>query len=151
METNIIDALYETYRIIETLINKNLKVGITMHELHIIQTLIKLKETNENINSTLAEKLYVKASSATHAVNGLVDKGYLERIVSKKDRRIIFIELTSKSNEIVKVINKQHDEIVKEINKHLKLNNLEVLKTAFSHYYSIISKYKYSILGEIKE
>jgi DNA-binding MarR family transcriptional regulator len=151
METNIIDALYETYRIIETIINKNLKVGITMHELHIIQTLIKLKETSENINSTLAEKLYVKASSATQAVNGLVDKGYLERIVSKKDRRVVFIELTSKSNEIVKVINKQHDEIVKEINKHLKLNNLEVLKTAFTHYYNIISKYKYSILGEIKE
>jgi len=151
METNIIDALYETYRIIETIINKNLKVGITIHELYIIQTIIKLKETNENINSTLAEKLYVKASSATQAVNGLVDKGYLERIVSKKDRRVVFIELTSKSNEIVKVINKQHDEIVKEINKHLKLNNLEVLKSAFTHYYNIISKYKYSILGEIKE
>jgi DNA-binding MarR family transcriptional regulator len=151
METNIIDALYETYRIIETIINKNLKVGITMHELHIIQTLKKLKATNENINTTLAEKLFVKASSATQAVNGLVDKGYLTRIDSAKDKRVTHIELTSKGNEVVKTINKQHDEIVKEINKHLKLNNLEVLKTAFTQYYSIIKKYKSSILSSINE
>jgi DNA-binding MarR family transcriptional regulator len=151
METNIIDALYETYRIIETIINKNLKVGITMHELHIIQTLKKLKATNENINTTLAEKLFVKASSATQAVNVLVDKGYLTRTVSAKDRRVTYIELTSKGNEVIKTINKQHDEIVKEINKHLKLNNLEVLKTAFTQYYSIIKKYKDSILNGVYE
>jgi DNA-binding MarR family transcriptional regulator len=151
METNIIDALYETYRIIETIINKNLKVGITMHELHIIQTLKKLKATNENINTTLAEKLFVKASSTTQAVNGLVDKGYLTRIDSAKDKRITYIDLTTKGNEVVKTINKQHDEIVKEINKHLKLNNLEVLKTAFTQYYSIIKKYKDSILNGVYE
>ena len=151
METNIIDTLYETYRIIETIINKNLKVGITMHELHIIQTLKKLKATNENINTTLAEKLFVKASSATQAVNGLADKGYLTRTDSAKDRRVTYIELTSKGNEIIKTINKQHDEIVKEINKHLKLNNLEVLKTAFTQYYSIIKKYKDSILNGVYE
>jgi DNA-binding MarR family transcriptional regulator len=140
METNIIDALYETYRIIETIINKNLKVGITIHELHIIQTLEELKDSNENINSILSQKLYIKASSATQAVNGLVDKGYLTRVKSIKDKKIIYIELTTKGKEVVKTINKQHDEIVNEINKHLKLNNLEVLKTAFTQYYSIIKK-----------
>jgi DNA-binding MarR family transcriptional regulator len=151
METNIIDTLYETYRIIETIINKNLKVGITIHELHIIQTLKGLKESKENINSILAQKLYIKASSATQAVNDLVDKGYLTRIDSAKDRKIIYIELTTKGNEVVKTIDKQHDEIVKEINKHLKLNNLELLKTAFTQYYSIIKKYKASILNGVYE
>jgi DNA-binding MarR family transcriptional regulator len=149
METNIIDALYETYRIIETIINKNLKVGITIHELHILQTLKSLKVTNDNVNSMLAEKLYIKTSSATLAVSGLVDKGYLIRIESAKDKRIVYIELTTKGSEVVKTINKQHDEIVKEINKHLKLNNLEVLKTTFTQYYSIIKKYKASILNSV--
>jgi DNA-binding MarR family transcriptional regulator len=151
METNIIDALYETYRIIETIINKNLKVGITIHELHIIQTLKELKDSNENVNSILSQKLYIKASSANQAVNGLVDKGYLTRVESIKDKKIIYIELTTKGKEAVKTINKQHDEIVKEINKHLKLNNLEVLKTAFTQYYSIIKKYKDSILNGVYE
>jgi DNA-binding MarR family transcriptional regulator len=151
METNIIDALYETYRIIETIINKNLKVGITIHELHILQTLKSLKATNDNVNSMLAEKLYIKASSATLAVSGLVDKGYLIRIEPAKDKRIVYIELTTKGNEVVKTINKQHDEIVKEINKHLKLNNLEVLKTTFTQYYSIIKKYKASILNSVHD
>jgi MarR family 2-MHQ and catechol resistance regulon transcriptional repressor len=149
METNIIDALYETYRIIETIINKNLKVGITIHELHIIQTLKKLMETNENTNSILAQKLYIKVSAATLAVSGLVDKGYLIRVEDIKDKRIIYIELTAKGNQVVKTINKQHDEIITEINKHLKLNNLEVLKTTFTQYYSIIKKYKASILNSV--
>lgn len=75
MENNVVEALYETYRVMEVIINKRLKIGITMTELHILETIKKLTPKHENINTILAQSLYIKPSSSTHAVNILEKRG----------------------------------------------------------------------------
>jgi DNA-binding MarR family transcriptional regulator len=131
----------------EVIINKRLKIGITMTELHILETIKKLTPKQENINTILAQSLYIKTSSSTHAVNILVKKGYLKRNTSKKDRRIIFIELSNDGIDLIKKVRKQNDEIIESIIEKLKINNLDTLKVAFNQYYLIIKKFKSKILN----
>jgi DNA-binding MarR family transcriptional regulator len=147
MENNVVEALYETYRVMEVIINKRLKIGITMTELHILETIKKLTPKQENINTILAQSLYIKPSSSTHAVNILVKKGYLKRNTSKKDRRIIYIELSNDGIDLIEKVRKQNDEIVESIIEKLKINNLDTLKVAFNQYYLIIKKFKSKILN----
>ncbi|PTE74391.1 hypothetical protein BUY96_12520 [Staphylococcus gallinarum] len=60
-------------------------------------------------SSLLAKEFNVKKSSITAIVSRLVDKGYIERIYNKKDRRVVFIKLTKYGHEL---LNTKRNELI---------------------------------------
>ena len=66
---------------------------ITNNDMHIIEA---IGLSGENTMSVVAKKLGITAGSLTTAVNGLVNKKYVVRQRSEKDRRVVFLGLTEK-------------------------------------------------------
>lgn len=71
----------------------------------------------------ISEHLCIKPSSATSLIEGMAKKGFVERIHSAEDRRLINIRLTPKAVLLTNKIKKEKVEIMKE--KFGRLNNNE--------------------------
>lgn len=67
--------------------------NISKNDMHIIDA-IGSKETKNM--STLAKKLKVTVGTITIAINNLVKKGYVNRLRSKEDKRVVLISLSDK-------------------------------------------------------
>ena len=65
---------------------------ITNNDMHIIEA-VGLDGANM---SAIAGKLKITVGSLTTSMNSLVKKGYAERERSERDRRIVYIHLTTK-------------------------------------------------------
>ena len=56
---------------------------------------------------TIAEALHITSSAATQLIDGLVDKGYLLRTDSARDRRVISLSLSPKAKKMFKGFKEQ--------------------------------------------
>ena len=66
---------------------------ITNNDMHIIEA---IGLSGENTMSLVAKKIGITAGSLTTAVNALVNKKYVTRQRSERDRRVVFLALTKK-------------------------------------------------------
>lgn len=85
---------------------------ITLRELHVIEAVYSLVEKGENQMSEIAKYLSITPGSLTTAVNCLVKKGYLERESQPNDRRIVKIVPTKAAEEVNKMHEKLHKEMI---------------------------------------
>ena len=83
---------------------------------------LKFMQGKKNMTmKSLADHLHIKPSSATPLIDNLVKKGSLKRSGKKGDRRVVYIELTSKG---LQELQKKYKNIHKTIGKIFgKLNN----------------------------
>lgn len=66
---------------------------LTNNDMHVIEAI----GTGDGRNmSSIARKLNITVGSLTTAMNGLVNKEYVERHRSEEDRRVVYVKLTSK-------------------------------------------------------
>ena len=49
--------------------------------------------------STLSELLDISKSAVSQMINALEDKGYVERVTTKNDRRVVYVRLTENGKE----------------------------------------------------
>jgi len=61
----------------------------------------------------VAEQLGVTLSTLTVSINRLVVKGYVSRIRSENDQRVVFLNLTQKGQDIVSAHEAYHNELIK--------------------------------------
>ena len=70
---------------------------------------------------SIADYLHIKPSSTTPIIDNLVKKGSIKRISNNEDRRMVYIELTSKGST---TLQKKYKKIHKAIRKIFgKLND----------------------------
>jgi DNA-binding MarR family transcriptional regulator len=100
---------------------------ITMREVHILEAVYELKKEGKNTMANIASFLAVTPASCSTSVNILVNKGYIDREYSKKDRRVIYINLTEEGEKINEFHSKFHQEIMEEVGATLDENELEIL------------------------
>ncbi len=72
---------------------------LSVRELHVIEAVAALTESETNTMAEIARYLHLSPASLTTAVNVLVKKGYIAREYSPRDRRVIFVRLTEKGKE----------------------------------------------------
>ena len=66
---------------------------LTNNDMHVIEAI----GTGDGGNmSSIARKLNITVGSLTTAMNGLVNKKYVERHRSEEDRRVVYVKLTQK-------------------------------------------------------
>lgn len=89
---------------------------------------LRLLEKEENVTAgRIAEYLDIKPSSVTQIIKKLEEAGTANRVKSKNDARIIFVELTDKGREIISDKGKISSGLKDEIFKDFTEEELETL------------------------
>lgn len=73
---------------------------ITNNDIHVIDTIGMDQPKNM---STVAKKMAVTVGTLTIAINNLVKKGYVLRVRSTEDRRVVLLSLSAKGVEVYKM------------------------------------------------
>lgn len=94
------DVLVNLFKDITTIEEKAMRDGefkdLSVNDMHVIDA---IDCTGQKNMSTVAKAMSVTMGTLTIAINGLVKKGYVERIRSEEDRRVVLISLTEKGKK----------------------------------------------------
>lgn len=83
------------------------KFDLTMPQFNILRI---LRGANEAINvNTVKERMIEKSPNTTRLMDKLIEKGLINRIRCEKDRRVVYVEISSKGQEILTEIDHSVD------------------------------------------
>jgi len=123
------DLFVDLFRDISNLEEQQLKKGdfsnLTMNDIHVIHA-IGLEDSVSM--SKLAKSLGVTVGTLTISINGLLKKGYVNRVRFEEDRRVVLISLTSTGKSAYKNHAEFHDQMMEHILKQLSENEQEILE-----------------------
>lgn len=105
-------------------------VNLSMNEVHVLEAIQKTKEPTM---SHIAHRLRVTVGTLTTAINRLVEKGYVERIRDKEDKRKVIVSITTKAYEVLSIHDGFHDEMIEAVITDLKLDENKVLINALQN------------------
>lgn len=113
MSSNVMTEIVERYERATYMINRRLssKVrevlpsDITPEQLFILRY---LKRNSDVSSSELSDLLCVGKSTISSIINRMVNKGYVERIPSQEDRRVVYLSLTEEGE-------RQHHSVEQDI------------------------------------
>lgn len=100
---------------------------ISINDMHIIDAVGIQQQKNM---STVARTLGVTVGTLTIAVNNLVKKGYIQRMRSQEDRRVVLISLTEKGEKAYRHHQNFHEKMVLAVLKDLNVEETESLTRA---------------------
>lgn len=113
---------------------------ITNNDMHILEAIGDAKVRNM---SNVAKSLNITVGSLTTAMNSLVKKGYVDRVRSEEDRRVVYVELTEKGGLAYEHHAAFHTEMTESVIKALSKEELDILGktletlTEFFHAYDV--------------
>ena len=97
---------------------------ITTNDMHIIDVIGLNQKKNM---SGVAKDLSVTMGTLTISINNLVKKGYVTRVRSEKDRRIVYVELSKKGIDAYNKHNEFHKDMVTSMLDTLDDKETEIL------------------------
>ncbi len=97
---------------------------LTMTDMHTIEAIGFNRARNM---SSIAKDLTITVGTLTIAINHLVKKGFVERVRSSKDRRVVLVSLTRKGKAAFRHHMAFHNEMVERILENLDDDELDVL------------------------
>lgn len=110
------EILVKLFRNINTIEEQAVKSGeykdMTTNDMHVIEAIGIDGEKNM---STVAKSLSVTTGTLTISVNSLVKKGFVDRIRSETDRRVVLVSLTAKGKKAFKQHQKFHEDMIDAI------------------------------------
>ncbi|MDR2889231.1 MAG: MarR family transcriptional regulator [Lachnospiraceae bacterium] len=128
------EVLVKLFRNITTIEEQSIRTDefkdVTANDLHVIEA-IGIGESKNM--TTVAKSLTVTTGTLTISVNGLVKKGYVERIRSEEDRRIVLISLTEKGERAFDHHQRFHEEMVKGITERLSEEEKVILAKSLNN------------------
>ena len=112
---------------------------ITNNDMHIIEAIGKEEPKNM---STIAKSLSVTVGTLTIAINNLVKKGYVSRVRSEEDRRVVLISLSEKGDKAYDHHKRFHEEMVEATLEGLNKSETEVLVRALQNLSNFFKGYR---------
>ncbi len=112
---------------------------ISNKDMHIIEAIGK---EDPKSMSTVAKDLSVTVGTLTIAVNNLVKKGYVNRMRSEIDRRVVLICLSEKGVRAYEHHERFHNEMVKATLEGLDEEQIEVLVQALGNLRAFFKGYR---------
>ena len=127
------EVLVKLFREIMTIEEQSLKKGdfkdLTVNDMHVIEAIDVYEPKNM---TTVARSLNVTTGTLTISINGLVKKGYVDRIRSEKDRRVVLVSLTEKGRNAHSWHEQFHAEMVQAVIAGLDEEEQVVLQRALT-------------------
>ena len=112
---------------------------ISNNDMHIIEAIGKEEPKNM---STIAKSLAVTVGTLTIAINNLVKKGYVSRVRSEEDRRVVLISLSEKGDKAYDHHKRFHEEMVEATLEGLNKSETEVLVRALQNLSNFFKGYR---------
>ena len=136
---NLLVSLFdEIIELEERVLIKGEFKDISKNDMHIIDAIGS--EETKNM-SALAKKMKVTVGTLTIAINNLVKKGYVSRIRSKKDKRVVLISLSEKGERAFRRHKNFHERMVDSVIDGLDDNQVGVLINTLKNVRSFIDTY----------
>lgn len=121
LNTVLVEAYSTILKAEEEMIKAVDKIDLSMSEMHMIEAVGKFD--NGSI-SDIAADLRITLPSVTIAINKLIKKGYVEKVKSSVDARVVQVKLTSEGNRINSMHRYFHkkmtDAVIKEMSEEEK-------------------------------
>lgn len=125
------EMLVKLFRSINVIEERAIRTGeyrdVTANDVHVIEA-IGMEEA-KNMTS-VARALDVTTGTLTIAVNSLVKKGYVDRVRSEEDRRVVLISLSDKGKRAYLHHRKFHDQMIDAVVEELTEEEQQVLERA---------------------
>ncbi|SJZ47707.1 DNA-binding transcriptional regulator, MarR family [Pilibacter termitis] len=123
----------------ETELQKSQFSDISIKEMHTIEVIGMYRKKT---SSEVAKELMVTVGTLTVAVNNLVKKGYVERIRSEDDRRVVKLGLTHKGKLVYRVHQSFHRSMVKNILGDMNEVESDALLKALKNLHEYLERFK---------
>ena len=137
------DYLVSVFNDILTIEESGLKKSqfndLSITEMHTIEAVGMYKK---KASSEVAKELSITVGTLTVAINNLVKKGYVERLRSEDDRRVVKLGLTKKGKLLFRVHQHFHREMVKNILKGMEQEEEQALLRALKNLHDFLQEYK---------
>ena len=114
----------------EAYLRKHCAADLSVREVHVLSAVEKLSVEQKNTMANIAKFLCVSPGSLTTAVNTLVNKGYLERSYTPRDRRVVYIHLTATGEEACVKHAEYHKQLVNAAAEKLTDKEVDTLISA---------------------
>ena len=111
---------------------------ISNNDMHIIEA-IGIEEPRNM--STVAKSLSVTVGTLTIAVNSLVKKGYVKRVRSEEDRRVVLLSLPEKGLRAYRHHAQFHKQMVEAMMQNMTEEELSVLVRALQNLSAFFRKF----------
>lgn len=111
---------------------------ISNNDMHIIEAIGNKEPKNM---TTVAKSLKVTVGTLTIAINNLVKKGYVDRVRSDEDRRVVLISLSPKGVKAFHHHEKFHKDMINATLKGLSESETRVLVKALSNLSAYFKEY----------
>ena len=102
----------------------------TTNDMHVMEAIGV--EQPKNMTS-VAKALSVTTGTLTISVNSLVKKGFVERVRSEEDRRVVLVSLTEKGKRVYRKHQQFHEELVQSIVAQLNDEEKVVLEKVLTN------------------
>lgn len=127
------EILVKLFRNINAIEEQAVKGGaykdMTTNDMHVIEA-IGMDEAKNM--STVAKALAVTTGTLTISVNSLVKKGFVDRVRSEKDRRVVLVSLTDKGKKAFRQHAKFHQDMIQAAVTRLNEEEKQVLQRALT-------------------
>ncbi|ERJ12998.1 NADH dehydrogenase I subunit C-D protein [Haloplasma contractile SSD-17B] len=118
--------------------NNDLK-DLSMTEIHVIESIGK---SDYKSMSEVAKRLMITVGTLTISVNRLVQKGYVSRQRSEKDRRVVLVDLTEKGQDAFEIHEDFHKKMIEKILKNTKIAEDELLIGSLQNVIEFFDQFK---------
>lgn len=114
------EVLVDTYRSVLRVEEKTLKnmhnINLSISEMHLLEVVGKNKEDGVKIGG-IARELGITMPSVTVAINKLMKKGYVQKVKSNGDGRMVYVNLTRLGKKMNAVHRHFHEQMVRSVVK----------------------------------
>ena len=112
---------------------------VTIKEMHTIDVIGEKKDATP---TDIARALMVTLGTVTTSLNNLERKGYIERVRSTKDRRVVHLYFTKKGRLVYRFHQRFHRAMVRQITEGMDEEEYKVMKKGLLNLYNFLEDLK---------
>lgn len=135
----LVNVFNEILTIEESELKKSKFNDLSITEMHTIEAVGMYKKKT---SSEVARELSITVGTLTVAINNLVKKGYVERLRSENDRRVVKLDLTKKGKLFFRMHQHFHRNMVKNVLIGMDGDEEQALLKALKNLHDFLKEYK---------
>lgn len=112
---------------------------VTIKEMHTIDVIGEKKDATP---TDVARALMVTLGTVTTSLNNLERKGYIERVRSTKDRRVVHLYLTKKGRLVYRLHQRFHQAMLRQITEGMDEVEFKAMKKGLLNLYQFLEDLK---------
>ena len=134
---DMLDSFYMAKRILDLL--PELPEGVLPSYIRYLERVIELQETHEKVKvSDLSSALNLPRPGVTRTVNSMVEKGYLNKMSSKEDGRVTYIEISDKGMALFEKFNKEFFNDLSSSLNHISVKEAHIMIETIEKFYQVM-------------